>query len=413
MVLVNGADGIGTGWSCSVPNYNPVDIIANLRCYLKGEEMTPMLPWYAGYKGSITPSREEGKIDTCGSIRMTGERTAEITELPVKKWTQDYREFIEEHLLSKKSDTMILEDYKEHHSEKTVHFEMFLTPEGAKAMSSKDLLTRFKLRSTITTSNMVLFDKDSKVKKYDRVQDIITDFAEVRLERYKRRKAFIEDKLNRECEVLNAKARFIELVLSKELVIKKRKIVDLVQDLVRRGFKPLGRGEREDSEDADAADADGDQEEDEEVEEDSAAAEDEVEDEGSHAAAASAARNRAQGVKNFEYLVGMPIASLTKEKVDELKKLREQKTKELRDIRKLSPQALWLRDLDTLEEALAERNAAIKRNDDLEAEKVRQGREKAKKKMLRAKTGSGGAAKRPAETGAGAAAKKTRARAAS
>ncbi len=31
-VLVNGAEGIGTGWSTSIPNYNPRDIVANLRC---------------------------------------------------------------------------------------------------------------------------------------------------------------------------------------------------------------------------------------------------------------------------------------------------------------------------------------------------------------------------------------------
>ena len=29
LVLVNGADGIGTGWSTSVPNYNPAEVIAN------------------------------------------------------------------------------------------------------------------------------------------------------------------------------------------------------------------------------------------------------------------------------------------------------------------------------------------------------------------------------------------------
>ena len=31
MALVNGADGIGTGWSTFIPNYNPRDILANLR----------------------------------------------------------------------------------------------------------------------------------------------------------------------------------------------------------------------------------------------------------------------------------------------------------------------------------------------------------------------------------------------
>jgi DNA topoisomerase-2 len=28
MILVNGAEGIGTGWSTNVPNYNPRDLIA-------------------------------------------------------------------------------------------------------------------------------------------------------------------------------------------------------------------------------------------------------------------------------------------------------------------------------------------------------------------------------------------------
>ncbi len=31
MVLVNGAEGIGTGWSTSIPCFNPSDIVKNLQ----------------------------------------------------------------------------------------------------------------------------------------------------------------------------------------------------------------------------------------------------------------------------------------------------------------------------------------------------------------------------------------------
>ena len=37
LLLVNGADGIGTGWSTSVPNYNPRDVVANLKRMLDGD----------------------------------------------------------------------------------------------------------------------------------------------------------------------------------------------------------------------------------------------------------------------------------------------------------------------------------------------------------------------------------------
>ena len=50
MVLVNGSEGIGTGWSSFVPNYNPRDIIANIKHMLNDEPLQPMVPWYKGFK---------------------------------------------------------------------------------------------------------------------------------------------------------------------------------------------------------------------------------------------------------------------------------------------------------------------------------------------------------------------------
>lgn len=50
MLLINGADGIGTGWSTQIPNYNPVDVVDNLRRLMKGEDVVPMTPWFRGFK---------------------------------------------------------------------------------------------------------------------------------------------------------------------------------------------------------------------------------------------------------------------------------------------------------------------------------------------------------------------------
>ena len=50
MVLINGSEGIGTGWSSFVPNYNPRDVVRNIKSLLRDEEMVPMHPWYKGFK---------------------------------------------------------------------------------------------------------------------------------------------------------------------------------------------------------------------------------------------------------------------------------------------------------------------------------------------------------------------------
>lgn len=62
-VLVNGAEGIGTGWSTSIPNFNPRDLVANLRRLLDGEQPVTMKPWYRGFNGTIEEVR--GGVGGC------------------------------------------------------------------------------------------------------------------------------------------------------------------------------------------------------------------------------------------------------------------------------------------------------------------------------------------------------------
>lgn len=96
-MLVNGSEGIGTGWSSYVPNYNPRDIVANVRRLLNGDEMVPMDPWYRSFTGFIEKTvKESGTCYTvCGIIEEVNETTLRISELPIRRWTQDYKEFLE------------------------------------------------------------------------------------------------------------------------------------------------------------------------------------------------------------------------------------------------------------------------------------------------------------------------------
>jgi DNA topoisomerase-2 len=43
MVLINGAEGIGTGWSTKIPNYDVREIVANIKRMIDGEEPETMV----------------------------------------------------------------------------------------------------------------------------------------------------------------------------------------------------------------------------------------------------------------------------------------------------------------------------------------------------------------------------------
>ncbi|CAE8645699.1 unnamed protein product, partial [Polarella glacialis] len=140
-VLINGAEGIGTGWSTSVPNFNPRDIIKNIRSLLRGQAMDEMYPWYRNFTGSILPNEKEaGKFDIVGCIQKRDSTTLVISELPVKNWTQNYKEFLEECMPQegKKQgeeggSTATITDFREYHTENSVHFEVMMTEEQMKA----------------------------------------------------------------------------------------------------------------------------------------------------------------------------------------------------------------------------------------------------------------------------------------
>jgi DNA topoisomerase-2 len=121
MVLVNGADGIGTGWMTKIPNYNPREIVSNLKRLIRGDEPKTMIPWFKGFKGSIEPLDSQ-KYVVNGEIAKLSDTKVEITELPVRTWTSNYKEMLEGMQQGTEKAPAQIQDFKEYHTDKTVKF---------------------------------------------------------------------------------------------------------------------------------------------------------------------------------------------------------------------------------------------------------------------------------------------------
>merc|ERR1719387_3182076 len=240
--------------------------------------------------------------------------------------------------------TQWIEDFKEYHSENSVHFVVTLTAEKMKEAEKKEggLEKIFKIKSSISLSNMVLFDASGKIAKYNTALDILQEFCSIRRQVYNKRKAYLVAKLDREREILSNKARFIMMVVKGEIELRKRKKADLLKELQKKGFKPMSEIDammEEATEGAQEAEKSG-----------------------------------------YDYLLGMALWSLTFEKVEELKKQLEVKTDELKVLKKTSIESIWDSDLKAFSKSL---NAveAIEAEEAAAAEDAREGfRKKAGKR---------------------------------
>ena len=232
LILINGGEGIGTGYSSSVPCYNPDDIKKMVNCMLKGKgEVDDIHPWYPKFKGTIAPI-SEGSYQVTGCYNLKA-GTLEITELPIGKWTNDYKEFLDSLV-----DTKIV-NYENHSTEDTVYFKIRM---NTAQLTHEKILKDFKLTGTINTTNMHLFDAKGNIKKYNSPKEIVKDFIDVRLHHYDLRKKHQLKKMSLELNVLTQKINFIRLIVNEELIIYKKKKDVIVSELKKRKFGMVDGG---------------------------------------------------------------------------------------------------------------------------------------------------------------------------
>ncbi|KPI40324.1 DNA topoisomerase 2 [Cyphellophora attinorum] len=318
MLLVNGADGIGTGWSTSIPNFNPVEIVDNLKRKMNGEDFLPMQPWFRGFKGEVTETGP-GKFQFSGLASQLNDTEIEISELPVRMWTQTFKDKLEEILKAEKAPSFI-KDYKDYNTHKDVLFTIQMESEKhMEAALKQGLVDKFKLTKQVSLANLVAFDPEGRIRKYDRVEDILDEFYRYRLQLYAKRKTYMLETMHKELTRLTNMARFVQMIVDGELIVAKKRKAKLVVELQELKFKAFAK-EKDAAKAGEKADAvEEDEEQDAEIN-----------------AQASA----------YDYLLGMPIWSLTQERIEKLRKQMGDKEHEIDALSKTSIQDLWRTDLD-------------------------------------------------------------------
>jgi DNA topoisomerase II len=309
MVLVNGTKGIGTGFSTEVLCYNPTEIIE----YIRGRLMTgefettrEFIPYYEGFNGSIA-NVSEGKFIVRGRHEVVGDDKVRITELPVGLWTDDFKEYLEK--LTDTTDkngkkvTAIVKDYDDMSKDTTVDITVTMTRGTVKALSSKvldagtgctELEKTLKLYTTMSTTNMHLFDANDKLRKYTSPNDIIHDYFDTRMRLYVERKDYMIKQLERELLILSNKHRYIQETLDGDIDLRRKKRVEITEMLQSKKFDTLDNDE------------------------------------------------------DYKYLIKMSMDSVTEENVEKLSNQYNDKLRELEILKETTTEQMWMKELDDL-----------------------------------------------------------------
>ena len=251
--LVNGISGIGTGFSCDVPSYDPKAIIAYLKAKMSSSELpeNSFTPYYEGFKGSISKTSGDRWLIK-GVYERVGDDSLRITELPIGTWTMSYITMLEGLLdggvdKAGKKIAPVLKDMINMSTEVlvdiTVTFQkgdlaklLSASPDPAGITAVEKLL---KLTTTVSESNMHMFDSECRLHKYQSVEEIIDAFYDVRMRTYQKRKDALVANMRDLLVKLSNRARYIQATLRDEIDLRRKSNVQVLQMLEQMAYDKI------------------------------------------------------------------------------------------------------------------------------------------------------------------------------
>lgn len=363
MLLVNGTHGIGTGYSCDVEPCNIRDIYANILRILNGREPKIMHPWYRHFIGQVLRD-EKGGYRTVAKYDIINNDTVHITELPIGIWTDDYKAYLDAAMdvkaISKssrskeeKSETKgkrgkaqaksrakkggsktakkkasnskflaskaknsatakvaknsklisAIKSFSELNTEVRVDFTIKFDPKQlARLIKNGDLESTLKLSKKLKMTNMHLFDYQGKIKHYESYGAILKDYVPPRLELYQQRKNYLLDKFGKDIRFLDAKLRFLLAVVEEGTIVifkngKSEKRATIEAKLEELEFPKLSPNGEETN-------------------------------------------------GKYDYLLNIPIRSLTHEEIEKLRQERQDLQEQLDDLSGKAPKDIWIQELE-------------------------------------------------------------------
>jgi len=289
-VLLNGSSGIAVGFATNILNRDSKQLIDSCVKVLSGKKIKSIKPSLAEFNGDYIQDKENPKRwEIFGKFERVNTTTVRITELPPSVTYEKYEMYLDE--LVDNKEIVSYEDNCRDNIDYVIKF----TRSVLSDMNDTSLIKLLKLKESSTEIFSTL-DEFGKLKIFENAEEIVEYFVNFRLGYYHTRKKFMLDKMNKDLKVLSNRGKFIKAILDDKLKINnvsKIKIID--------GIEKMGLDKIDDS---------------------------------------------------YDYLLRMPIYSLTKELFDKLKLDYKSKKVEIDDLKKTDPKDMYLLDLSELKKSL-------------------------------------------------------------
>jgi len=286
LILINGCEGIGNGFAQKILPRKIEDIKKEIENKLASPKykIKSITPYFKGFKGKIKPNSESHKWIVEGCIEKIGAAKLQITEIPIGYELKQYIDILND-LVDKK----VIKSYDDNSKDDEFDFIIYTTKEFI-GKSENEILNELKLIK-VYSENYTCIDENNTVREFDSDADILEAFIDVRLKFYIKRKKVLLEEMGNKLKIAENRLRFIKAVIDNPIILMNKKKIDVEKWLKKEEFDEF---------------------------------------------------------ESYDYLLKMPMYSLTIEKLNDIEKDYQELKKEFDILEKKTPKKLWLDDLNQI-----------------------------------------------------------------
>ena len=236
MLLVNGSNGVATGFKQVILPRNPKKLKKYITDYLSGSfrpsKSNSLEPYFEGFNGTVEQGDEPRQWKITGTFEKINSTKVMITEIPVGIELKAYIK-----TLDTLEETGVIRNFKDV-SEKSFKFEVNFNRNVIDKLTDTQILTKLKLIKTVSELYIAM-DENLKVRVFDGVKEIMDYYIDVKMRYMQKRKDYVIEKIQNDIKLDASKYLFIKAITEDELIISKRKKAEVEKDLTDDKFEKI------------------------------------------------------------------------------------------------------------------------------------------------------------------------------
>jgi len=226
LLLINGSEGISSGFAQKVLGRNPVHIRNYIENKLNGsKKKVDLKPFFNGFTGTVEQGEESNKWLIKGSFVRKTITSIEITELPIGYNLKSYIK-----VLDKLEDDKVIRSYKDLSDGDLFKFIVNIESKVLKSWNDEKVLDKLKLVKKLS-ENYTCMDENNKIRVFKSVEEILEAFIDIRLQYFTKRKASQLAGIKNSLRILASKYIFISAVIKGTIEVNNKKKDEIIKQI--------------------------------------------------------------------------------------------------------------------------------------------------------------------------------------